>query len=106
MPYKILTLGNLMHKKEILFGFIIGCASVLVGIFIFDLGIGIYKGSSFSRIIERSFTTVVLDKRASIGVLLNLPLFYFFLNKKKDNYAKGVLFATLLVGLLFLINTL
>jgi hypothetical protein len=95
-----------MHRKEIFFGFLAGCACVLVGIFLFDIGIGIYKGSSFSRILERSFTTVVLDKRASIGVLLNLPLFYLFLNKKKDNYAKGVLFATLLVALLFLMNML
>jgi hypothetical protein len=95
-----------MHKKEIIFGFLIGCVSVLVGIFLFDLGIGVYKGHSFSRIIDRSFTTLVLDKRTSIGVLLNLPLFYFFLNKKKDTYAKGVLLATLLVGLLLLIHKL
>ena len=94
------------HKKQIIIGFIIGIIAVFVGIFLFDLGIGIYKGSSLSRIIERSLSTTVLDKRASIGALINLPVFYFFLNKKKDNHAKGVLLATILIAILFLIHKL
>lgn len=94
------------HKKEIIIGFFIGIIAVLIGIFLFDLGIGLYKGSSFSRIIDRSFSTTLLDKRASIGVLINLPIFYLFLNKKKENIAKGVLLATILIGILFLINKL
>lgn len=94
------------NKKEVAFGFIIGIISVGIGIFLFDLAIGLYKGSSMSRIIERSFNTVLLDKRASIGVLLNLPVFYFFLNKKKDDYAKGILLATIIIAILFVINKL
>ncbi|SHG63199.1 hypothetical protein [Winogradskyella jejuensis] len=95
-----------MHRKEIIIGFLVGIISVGIGIFIFDVGVGLYKGSSFSRIIDRSFSTILLDKRASIGALINLPVFYLFLNKKKDNYAKGVLLATILIGILFLINKL
>lgn len=83
-----------------------GIIAVFIGIFFFDVCIGLYKGSSFSRIIDRSFSTTLLDKRASIGVLINLPIFYLFLNKKKDNIAKGVLLATILIGILFLINKL
>ncbi|RNC84120.1 MAG: hypothetical protein ED556_11710 [Winogradskyella sp.] len=94
------------HRKDIILGFIIGIISVLIGIFIFDLCIGLYKGSSFTRIIDRSFSTILLEKRASIGALINLPLFYLFLNKKMDNYAKGVLLATILVGIIFVINKL
>ncbi|TCK67407.1 hypothetical protein DFQ05_1182 [Winogradskyella wandonensis] len=94
------------HKKEIIIGFFVGLIAVGIGIFIFDLGVGLYKGSSINRIIDRSFSTILLDKRASIGALINLPVFYFFLNRKKDNYAKGVLLATILIGILFLINKL
>ncbi|RZN82473.1 MAG: hypothetical protein EVB11_08275 [Winogradskyella sp.] len=94
------------HKKEIIIGFFVGIIAVFIGIFFFDVCIGLYKGSSFSRIIDRSFSTTLLDKRASIGVLINLPIFYLFLNKKKDNIAKGVLLATILIGILFLINKL
>ena len=106
MPYNNSTLGNLMHKKEIIYGFIFGAIGVLLGVFLFDLGVGIYKGTTFSRLLNHTFSTILLDKRASIGALLNLPLFYFFLHKKKDNYAKGVLFATIVVALIFLINKL
>ncbi|GGI56693.1 hypothetical protein [Winogradskyella haliclonae] len=94
------------HKKDIIIGFFVGIIAVLIGIFFFDICIGIYKGSSFNRIINRSFSTTLLDKRASIGVLINLPIFYLFLNKKKEDIAKGVLLATILVGILFLINKL
>ena len=95
-----------MHKKEIILGFFIGAIGVFLGIFLFDLSVGIYKGLSFSRILDRSLSTVLLEKRTSIGALLNLPIFYFFLNRRKDNYAKGILLATIVVAILFLINKL
>ena len=41
-----------------------------------------------------------------IGILLNLPVFYYFLNKKKEDYSKGVLIAIVLVALIFIINKL
>ena len=95
-----------MRKKEIVLGFFIGAICVFLGIFLFDLSAGVYKGLSFSRILDRSLSTILLEKRTSIGALLNLPVFYFFLNRRKDNYAKGVLLATIVVAILLLINKL
>jgi len=95
-----------MRKRTIAFGFCIGIVGIFLGVLLFDFGVGIYKGLSFSQILDRSFSSILLEKRISIGALLNLPIFYFFLNKRKDNHAKGVLLATVLLAVVILINKL
>lgn len=91
-----------MNKKAIAIGFIIGLLTTFIGISVYTLIIGIQLDLSAQALINRIFSTTVLGKRASIGVLLNLPVFYYFLNKKKEDYAKGVLFAIVLVALFFI----
>jgi len=95
-----------MNKKAIIFGFLIGLATTFIGISIYTFIIGLSLDLSLQDITNRIVSTSVLGKRASIGVLLNLPVFYFFLNKKKEDYAKGVLLAIVLVALIFILNKL
>lgn len=93
-----------MHKKQILIGFITGIIAALIGILIFDIIIGLYNGNTLSEIFERSLKTQFLGKRVSIGALINLPVFYFFLNKKKEYHARGVLIATIMIAVIFIVN--
>ena len=93
-----------MHKKHVVIGFITGLITAMIGILIFDLAIGIYNDNSIYEILERSLKTQFLGKRVSIGALINLPVFYFFLNKKKEYYARGVLLATILIAVIFIVN--
>lgn len=93
-----------MHKKQILIGFIIGLISALLGILLFDVIIGIYNGDNVSDILRRSLSSKFLGKRVSIGALINLPVFYFFLNKKKENHARGVLMVTVMIAVIFIVN--
>ncbi|WP_299250902.1 hypothetical protein [uncultured Lacinutrix sp.] len=95
-----------MNKKAIIFGFLIGIVTTFIGISIYTFFIGLKLDLSFQEIINRILSTSVLGKRASIGVLLNLPVFYYFLNKKKEDFAKGILIAIVLVALIFILNKL
>lgn len=94
-----------MHKKQVLTGFIIGLIAALSGLLVFDTAIGLYNGSSITEIFDRSLSTNFLGKRASLGALANLPVFYFFLNRKKENHARGVLMATVMIAVIFIVNT-
>lgn len=94
-----------MNKKAIILGFVIGLITTLIGITIYTIFIGIKLDLPTQNITNKILSTSVLGKRASIGVLLNLPVFYYFLNKKKEDYAKGVLIAIVLVALIFILNT-
>lgn len=93
-----------MNKKALAIGFIIGLITTFVGISIYTIFICYSLGISSEEIINKLLSTSVLGKRASIGILLNLPVFYYFLNKKKEDYAKGVLIAIVLVALIFILN--
>ncbi|AEH00415.1 hypothetical protein [Lacinutrix sp. 5H-3-7-4] len=93
-----------MNKKAIIIGFILGLLTTFIGISIYTLIIGLQLDLSSQVIINKILSTSVLGKRASIGVLLNLPLFYYFLNKKMEDYAKGVLLAIIIIAIIFIVN--
>lgn len=93
-----------MNKKEILFGFIIGIITTVIGVIVYTIFIGMQVGLDTDQIIDKITSTTILGKRASIGVLLNLPVFYLFLNKGKEEIAKGVLAAIIVVALIFILS--
>ncbi|MGB1209793.1 hypothetical protein CLV86_0946 [Lacinutrix venerupis] len=93
-----------MNKKAIIIGFLIGLITTFIGISIYTLIIGLNLGLSTQDITNKILSTSVLGKRASIGILLNLPVVYYFLNKKKEDTAKGVIIAIVLVALIFILN--
>ena len=93
-----------MRKKEILIGFIIGLLVSTIGVVLFTLFVGIKLNLTSDQIIEQGLSTRMIGKRASMGALLNLPVFYFFLRKRKDNIAQGILMSLLIVALIFIIR--
>ena len=93
-----------MVRKDVIIGFVIGLISAVAGMIIFTLAIGLYKELSIKETMDQVFTTQFLGKRASIGALLNLPVFYYFLNKKKERRAMGVLLATIMIAIIFIVN--
>jgi len=95
-----------MNKKEVVLGFIIGIITTIIGVIIYTVFIGIQVGLSTNQIIEKITSSSILGKRVSIGVLLNLPVFYLFLNRRKEEVAKGVLAAIIVVALIFIFNKL
>lgn len=93
-----------MINKNVIMGFAIGLVTTLIGITCYTIFIGLQLGLSTEAILNKITSTSVLGKRASIGVLLNIPIFYLFLNKKKEAHAKGILIAIILVAIIFMID--
>ncbi len=93
-----------MNKKAVIIGFIIGLTTTFIGVSLYTIFIGIKLDLTTNEITNKVLSSSVLGKRASIGVLLNLPVFYYFLNKKKEDFAKGVLVSIVLVAVIFIVN--
>ena len=95
-----------MINKKVLIGFIIGIIITFIGIAIYTIFIGLQLDLDTNDILDKITSTAVLGKRASIGVLLNIPIFYLFLNKKKEEHAKGIIVAIVFVAIIFIVNKL
>lgn len=93
-----------MINKSLIIGLVIGLITTFIGITAYTIFIGLQLDLNTNDIINKITSTSVLGKRASIGVLLNIPIFYIFLNKKKEEHAKGILIAIILVAIIFIAN--
>lgn len=93
-----------MYKKQIITGFLVGLFFSIIGTILFTLFVGFKLGLDLNETLSQGFSTKLLSKRASMGALLNLPVFYYFINKKKDRIAQGILMSVLIVALIFIIT--
>ncbi|NNE33501.1 MAG: hypothetical protein HKN40_14180 [Winogradskyella sp.] len=84
-----------MIKKEVLIGFIVGIVASIFGL-IFAIQI-FGQSEDWGVVIRDAISQGFLTKLMSIGALLNLAAFFLFLKKNKDERAKGVLIATILI---------
>ncbi len=82
-------------KKDILIGFGVGLIATVFGL-VFAIQI-FGKSDDWGIVVEQAIKEGFLTKLMSIGALLNLGAFFLFLKKNKDQKAKGVLIATVLV---------
>lgn len=87
-----------MNKKEIIIGLVVGLITNAIGLFIAANILG--KGDSFLKVIETANAQGFLNKLISLGAVLNLIAFFYFLWKKQDLKARGVLIATILIAVL------
>ena len=90
-----------MKNKDILIGFGVGLIATAFGL-VFAIQI-FGKSEDWSIVIRQAMDEGFLTKLMSIGALLNLGAFFIFLKKNKDQSAKGVLIATILVLILTMI---
>ncbi|WP_431111596.1 hypothetical protein, partial [Winogradskyella poriferorum] len=61
------------------------------------------SGDSISNSLHIALAQGVFTKLVSIGALLNLGAYFFYLTTNKESRAKGVLIATIIVALITII---
>ncbi|MFK5973329.1 MAG: hypothetical protein QM485_08610 [Flavobacteriaceae bacterium] len=88
-----------MHKKELIIGFIVGLIANTLGTLLYiilfsDLGIA----ETFTAAVQQGHVGSLL----ALGAILNLIAFFGFLRLRRDQRAKGVLVATILIALIIL----
>jgi len=93
----------LKNKKDIIIGFILGLISACIGVFLY---IVLFSKFGVKETIQQALQFKFVGKLVSLGALLNLGLFFLLLNRKQDEKAKGVLIATVIIALIFIINKL
>ena len=90
-----------IYEKEILIGMLYALISSIIGFILMTLVLS--ENNSIVINIKNAYQEGVIGKLISLGAILNLIVFYFFLNKKQDLRAKGVLFTTIILAILTLI---
>ena len=90
-----------MTKKEVLQGFITGLLATVIGVFISSIFLGKLSGrpGSILEVLEAAQFEGFLGKLISLGAILNLICFFYFIRKRQDSRAGGVLAATILIAL-------
>ena len=102
---KSLNIGILMNKKETIEGFFCGISSNIFG---FLVVIFISANFSFNPVEFYDFvidakSEKFLGKLISLGAIMNLFCFFYFLRKNNDSKAAGVLIATVVVAIFTLL---
>lgn len=84
--------------KETLLGILIGLLGNLVGFFIFGYILSLLQGVSFSYFYHNMFLGTDLFRSQIITgtLLVNILIFYFFMRKRLDSYARGIMVIILL----------
>jgi hypothetical protein len=89
-----------MDKKSIITGIIIGLISNTIGLLIVGLLTAKMAGRSESvlQVFEAAVLENFIGKLISLGAILNLICFFYFIRKQKDSHAAGILIATILIA--------
>tara|TARA_B110000459_G_scaffold124703_1_gene137047 strand:+ start:220 stop:513 length:294 start_codon:yes stop_codon:yes gene_type:complete len=90
-----------MDKKSIITGVVIGLVSNATGLFIVCLFTANMSGHSdgVTAVLEAAISEDFIGKLISLGAILNLICFFYFIRKKKDGHAGGILITTILIAL-------
>jgi len=92
---------NTSMNKDIVIGFLVGIIATFLGLLVAIQIFG--NDDNWLVVLKQSAQRGILTKMISLGALPNLAIFFFFLRKKKDNRAQGVLIATMLVFIITMI---
>jgi len=89
-----------MDKKSIITCIIIGLVSNTIGLLIVGLLTAKMAGRSESvlQVFEAAVLENFIGKLISLGAILNLICFFYFIRKQKDSHAAGILIATILIA--------
>ena len=90
-----------MNKKEFLQGFAVGLIANIIGLFTATVVLGKLSGRSDTVLtgLETAQSENFLGKLISLGAILNLLSFFYFIRKRQDSRAGGVLAVTILIAL-------
>lgn len=90
-----------MNKKGIFQGIIIGLIANVIGLVTAAIILSKLSGRSDSilTVLETAQSENFLGKLISLGAALNLLSFFYFIRKRQDSRAAGVLIVTILIAL-------
>ncbi|MDA9126000.1 hypothetical protein N9J80_04385 [Flavobacteriaceae bacterium] len=97
-----------MNKKKLFQGLVVGLLANIIGLITAAIVLGKLSGLSDNilTVLESAQSENFLGKLISLGAILNLLSFFYFIRKRQDARAGGVLAATILIALLtFLIRS-
>ena len=80
-------------NKAFWIGFVLGAAVNAIGVVLAALILG--KDFDLMFTLSRAFQVNFIGKLISLGAGLNLILFFYFIRKRCDDQAKGVLYLTI-----------
>ncbi|WP_299207479.1 hypothetical protein [uncultured Dokdonia sp.] len=82
-------------KKDISIGILTGLIANAVGLYLY---VAIFSDESFMTTIQKSMAEGYFGKIVTLGAVLNLLVFFFFIKKKQDYKARGVLMITVIIA--------
>ena len=88
-------------KKEIIIGILTGIAANTLGVILYILA---FSDKGIDATLQQSIAEGYLGKIVTLGAVLNLVAFFIFIKKKQDYRARGVLLATLFIGVSVLVH--
>lgn len=88
-----------MREKKVLIGFSVGLAANAVGVLLYVL---FFSDLDVFATLSIAYKEGFLGSLVALGAILNLFAFFWFIKRRKDYHARGVLMATLLVAVLLL----
>ena len=88
-----------MNKKQLIIGLVFGLFSNSLGlIIVLYLTGNLSNKGGLTAVLAAAYHEDFLGKLISLGAILNLLCFFYFLKKQQDSRAAGVLVATILVA--------
>jgi hypothetical protein len=88
-------------KKEIIIGILTGIAANTLGVILYILA---FSDKGIDATLHQSMAEGYFGKIVTLGAVLNLIAFFIFIKKKQDYRARGVLLATLFIGVSVLVH--
>lgn len=90
-----------MDKKQLIIGLLVGLFANSVGLIIvlYLTGNLSNRASGMTEVLAAAYREDFLGKLISLGAILNLLCFFYFLKIQQDSRAAGVLLATILVAI-------
>lgn len=89
------------HVKQILLGFAIGIGANIIGTTLYIL---LFSEYNIKTTLNLSLTNNFFGKLITLGAILNLVVFFYFIRKNKIYLARGVMMATILAALAIMIH--
>lgn len=88
-------------KRELIIGFITGVMANLLGVYLYILA---FSDKGIEATLQQSMTEGYFGKIVTLGAVLNLAAFFVYIRKKQDYRARGVLLATVVIGIAVMIR--
>tara|TARA_B100001057_G_scaffold87833_1_gene83783 strand:+ start:9942 stop:10232 length:291 start_codon:yes stop_codon:yes gene_type:complete len=90
-----------LRNRNLFIGIISGIIANFLGFLVARLMLtGESSVINLTNVINQSYDDGLLNKLISLGALLNLLIFFFFIKTNQDTKAAGVLISTIMIALL------